>query len=424
MADTTDVYNEWNKCPSVKKKQKATSTFGSPVCSNKSGSIFKENTWGYMNGNDFECCTSCDNTSSSDSTSSSACKKNQDLLNTACAGYILAGLPGNFKEWERTNSDGNCDVITGCSTNNAICQYPIKEFREVSDINKFADTFNINQNVYTPGKYGNNRDEANNKAYYEDIMPSFCFQLHDENLGEICRSYPPAPDGKLRREGCSKAMSISPEALPGESSGDLCRNWIAAMEQAGGAADGVVDSAFNSFCSKNPTLPECDCISRGDIRNPENVVYRTTGAQQLNEDACWWGPCKNPQSYLVPSSMMNPNCPDTVQICNTITTNIASTGGNIDNVPTSIIDCQQDYNGNRGNGDNGDNGGEGIPSWVWLVIVGAVLLIIFVVIIIIIIIAVSGSKSKKKSVNKTSGKSKTLQSSINPAQYSTQSLHY
>lgn len=157
------------------------------------------------------------------------------------------------------------------------CTYNLDNFTTLKDVEEWTDNF------------------GENAAYTEDIMPFFCTQQSDK-----C---PIDPMTGKPMERCSNMIAV-------DDTGSLCRQWEAKNPA-------LADTAKDSYCKAHNTS-DCACINRSS-----NQVYQLIkGGDPPLPDACWYMPCANPSTYLVPSTMSNPQCPsNTCQIVNNIMAN-------------------------------------------------------------------------------------------------------
>ena len=157
------------------------------------------------------------------------------------------------------------------------CTYELDKFTTAEDIKGWTNNF------------------GENATYTEDIMPFVCTQQSDK-----C---PIDPMTGNPMERCSNMIAV-------DDTGSLCRQWEVKNPIPANAAK-------DSYC-KDHNTPDCACINRSS-----NQVYRLIkGGDPSFPDACWYAPCANSSTYLVPSSMANPSCPsNTCQIVNNIVSN-------------------------------------------------------------------------------------------------------
>jgi len=115
---------------------------------------------------------------------------------------------------------------------------------------------------------------------------------------------------------CSRLKSI------GEG-GNECRMWFEKQP------NNIRDATIQNYCLKNNT-EDCKCAKRS-----ENSTYNAMkGAHAIN-DGCWFSACANTSgNYLVPSNLINPQCPD--KLCQVLFDIIKDGNVSIDNVQNDI----------------------------------------------------------------------------------------
>jgi len=206
-----------------------------------------------------------------------------------------------------------------------------------------------------------------NDVINREIMPTFC-SLPSESCTEGGR--------------CSRFLSTDDE-------GSLCRAWA-------GTVGALADSSKLAYCASNPNAQECKCINRAS--DPD---YIRLGLRSLGQDQCWYLPCRNAETYLVPSVLQQPvQCPN---VCQQIYDIVAENYGtvNLQNLQNTI-NC--DFSGIRppvtpvnpttpvtptvpvipvtptNPGSTGSSG----SSWVIWVIAAIVVILIIIVIVVLI----------------------------------------
>jgi hypothetical protein len=55
---------------------------------------------------------------------------------------------------------------------------------------------------------------------------------------------------------------------------------------------------MTQYCLNNPT-PDCSCVERS-----KNKTYNTLRLDSSINDGCWWKPCGDPNTYLVPPNIV------------------------------------------------------------------------------------------------------------------------
>ena len=131
---------------------------------------------------------------------------------------------------------------------------------------------------------------------------------------------PPNPTTGARQGACSTLHSATPV-------GAFARIWY------GGVAPGIQDAVISNICANNPNLPECECVTRSSDSD-----YSKMKMLQGFSDACWYTPCANSTSYLVPNAFNNPTCPSNICqiVSNFIDNNNVTLSGN-----SNVLSCTQ-----------------------------------------------------------------------------------
>lgn len=129
--------------------------------------------------------------------------------------------------------------------------------------------------------------------------------------------------------------------------GDKCRTWYADLVQKN-----QQDSVIQSICSGiyGEELPECRCANKSS-----DPIYEKMGQFQAMNDGCWWLPCKDSTSNLIPTAETKPKCPD--NICQVVWNFVDDKTIDVDNVKSSIdcgfntdkkfFSCQEQVSGNK-----------------------------------------------------------------------------
>jgi hypothetical protein len=139
------------------------------------------------------------------------------------------------------------------------CQYDLTQFNNIDNVRKWSSLF------------------GQDETYNNQIMPYFC-----------SLSSPNCQDNQVQ---CSLFTAK-------DSAGSLCRDWQNKNPQQ-------ADKSIYTYCQNNKSAPECRCINRND-----NRVYN--GFKQYAKDvpdSCWFIPCRNTGSNLVPSNLKDAKCP-------------------------------------------------------------------------------------------------------------------
>lgn len=92
------------------------------------------------------------------------------------------------------------------------------------------------------------------------------------------------------------------------------------------------ESMGQNLCFANPDLPECACYTRA-----KNPTYKKLSASAPFKDSCWYVPCRDSFSNLIPADLRNPSCPNNV--CQFILDAANNNNVTISEIQSSI-DCQ------------------------------------------------------------------------------------
>lgn len=106
--------------------------------------------------------------------------------------------------------------------------------------------------------------------------------------------------------------------------GDECRKWLESQPK------NVQDATIQNYCLRNNT-EDCKCVNRS-----KNDAYVSAKGSYVFSDGCWYIPCANKSGqYLVPSNLINPDCPDNV--CTQVYDFVKTGNISIDNVKNDIM---------------------------------------------------------------------------------------
>ena len=111
-----------------------------------------------------------------------------------------------------------------------------------------------------------------------------------------------------------------------DSEGDFCRtfyNTQSIQDQ---------ESIGQNICLANPDLPECACYSRA-----KDPTYKKLSATAPFKDSCWYVPCRDSLSNLIPGDLRDPECPSNV--CQFILDAANNNNVSISEIKSSI-DCK------------------------------------------------------------------------------------
>jgi hypothetical protein len=154
--------------------------------------------------------------------------------------------------------------VTANSNGNISCTYNVTQFTSAADIDTYA-TF-----------AGSNDPQLNTV-----ILPYFCNQS--------VTTCPTDPTTGKPMTSCSRYVST-------QSDGAICQTWLAAYPQ-------YTNSAYSNYCSTNNT-PDCTCYNR-----TSDSVFNIFNNQATAPPGCYFKPCMDSSTYLIPPSLTNPVCP-------------------------------------------------------------------------------------------------------------------
>lgn len=215
---------------------------------------------------------------------------------------VIGGVTPSV-QWTPGLPRGNSSQWSSASNLNVQCSYPAGTIKTVADLNTFNAAFSGNSNRST--------------IVDTNIMPAFC-SIPSSTCG-------PDPETGAARTTCSRFSSTDAE-------GSLCRSWEARKPSA-------ADTAKTNYCRSNPKATECRCINRAT-----DPIYQQIAVRSNAPDSCWYLPCKNPDSYLVPSTIqLSTTCPN---ICQQINDFASNEGASLDvNELRQSINCQFNTSG-------------------------------------------------------------------------------
>lgn len=106
----------------------------------------------------------------------------------------------------------------------------------------------------------------------------------------------------------------------------LCYKWFNNMSPEDR------DNIIKNICLKNPMLEECKCYNRRD-----SPIYQAITTTQPISDVCWWKPCQTEFNNLIPSTLINIDCPP--NICEKVHVGIEGRGVSIKDI-NKYTSCQ------------------------------------------------------------------------------------
>jgi hypothetical protein len=264
---------------------------------------------------------------------------------------------------------------------------------------KFNNNLELLQGFYNTymksGTANVNNDTAgtaalDNNSEYNLMMQDYSVGIATED-GYSCPSYSLYPYTGVTPDTCSRFVSIGDE-------GDWVRSWqngVLVPNTVSPSISSYTDEAKTEYCNANIDAPECACLNRSIVDPSYNQLQTFTPASPY----CWYIPCQDSTRYLITSDLIT-TCDATV--CNSITANIAQTGGSITDAQKQNISCSSDSTQDTSNtglfglGIFGGSNSSNQDINIILIIIIVILVIVFVVgLVLLIYMFVSGSKSKK-----------------------------
>lgn len=159
---------------------------------------------------------------------------------------------------EHVNQGENVPMIT--------CLYNREQIKTTEDIQQWISL--------------NGKDSQLN----EKILPLFCNQS--------VSTCPIDPTTDKPMSQCNRLVSTGED-------GNICRDWANTNPD-------LRNQLVDDYCLKNNT-PDCLCFHREDITNS---TYKNLSRDISAPPNCWYRPCMDQNTYLVPGSMLNnTNCP-------------------------------------------------------------------------------------------------------------------
>lgn len=158
------------------------------------------------------------------------------------------------------------------------------------------DTINQLQNYKT--LFGDTDD-------YKKLATQFCLN----GLSQKCS----------KGNQCSKFRSVDDEGI-------FCRTFYNTQSLA------AQESLGQNVCFANAQLPECSCYTRASDEN-----YKKLSLSAPFKDSCWYIPCRDSFSNLIPSDLRDPVCP--TNVCQFILDAANNKNVNISDI-NSTIDCK------------------------------------------------------------------------------------
>jgi hypothetical protein len=244
------------------------------------------------------------------------CKCSKVYVGT-CPGPVITAF------WSSQNNNPNTKALVDCS-------YQTRDFTSSKTVTEYINKFGRDNN------------------WARSIMPFFCgLQTSqcpiDQTTGQPMSS-------------CSNLVSTG-------DNGTLCRQWTSTVPAQ------IVDQTKSNYCRQFNT-PDCKCINR-----TESQIYRDVSAGYPFPDSCWWIPCRNSDAFLVPSNLLNPQCPS--EVCTIVNNTINNRNTNI-----NAGQFEQNINCNFEGGGSSNSALAFLERWKW--VIGAIVIVILFIIFIFI----------------------------------------
>lgn len=125
--------------------------------------------------------------------------------------------------------------------------------------------------------------------------------------GQATSMCPPDPYTGLPQYACSKLTTNGEDGI-------WCRNYVFKYPE-------MYDNISLTYCANYDTT-DCECINR--TSSPTYIAMKPANPIP---DSCWWTACSNKGKFLVPSDLLNPDCPD--NMCQQFF-QVEDVGGNVD----------------------------------------------------------------------------------------------
>jgi len=316
--------------------------------------------------------------------------------------YVISNVKVNIK------FKGNHKYDCSAGSRVEIYDYPgikIDEIKSPGGFKSGTDYFDINKNYSydtIPDKRSIKIDLSRNKsdcaAYdFKDVKFEFTLSYNlKSKLFDICK------EGENSLTGTNTTPLFRSRFVIKGDIGDKCRQWALNMRDKNQKA--VVDAAYKSFCDKYPDTIECRCINR--TSNPDYNIINKTMTSRI-PDGCWWIPCKDTFTYLVPSDVLSGGKDCQATYCGVFLDNIGTSTIDQNNISCTnnqnTIAPSEDTNDDGSDvnlnidtdsGKNKDSNNEKPKNNLTLyIIIGVVVFVILLIIIIAIIVASrSGSR--------------------------------
>jgi hypothetical protein len=209
-------------------------------------------------------------------------------------------------DWAYSHRKCVCGKRPYCSRlNPAVCWNPAEDDDKDKELSK------ISRSVWAGPKYSPNvrcsydptnfttADEVkaftrlwkDNKDYpeaYNRVMFNYCTQTTDKDC--VKNPYTNEP-----MKECTMLFN---------KDDTICTNWFNNLKAK------ESDAFIAQVCKEHEDLDECKCVTR-----ESDPIYQAVSTTKPVSDGCWWKPCKNTGTNLVPSLLRNPTCPS--NLCET-----------------------------------------------------------------------------------------------------------
>jgi len=214
------------------------------------------------------------------------------------------------------------------------CSEPNPSYKDKGDYTRiFTDPVCINA-----CRYENRESNEPRPPWCDDLIADSASQIHTTD----CLYN----NDRTQRKNCSTIgqLSTSNSGIPQKH-----QEWFGGL--FGKKKVGVYDTVIRKICEKENTdgikLDECDCFNRSQS---EIFKQASTFITHTTSDGCWWKPCKDTVSFLVPSQLQDPQCATT--ICSS-EIHVDDTGGSVTiNDIENNISCSGQTTGGGGTTDD------------------------------------------------------------------------
>jgi hypothetical protein len=245
-----------------------------------------------------------------------------------------------------TPDDNAAGVVQGRRVR---CSYDLSGFKTADDLQIWVDNF------------------GQDDSYNILIMPTFCGQPSTTGTCPTGINISPSPSiCPTGLTGCSRLTANSEE-------GSMCRAWA-------GTNQPTADVIQQTYCDTSKCSTDCLCYNRGVVDPTYINIMSQDTSPSPSYDACWYVPCQNDSTYLIPKGQQYDAsvCPGS--ICTSVAGIVDSNTGGIDTkVAREIVNCRLNAPGT-----SADEQEQYFAS-VWDVSSGWILLLVVVITVLIVV---------------------------------------